>query len=117
MVVTQKQPVDEDHPTVQELVEAGYNVEQSIEAVVHSEKLEEALDYLLSLGGEGGIFQTSTSVLAEEKHQYWEQREAEFMEESQQERPLYAVHLYCPSSSLTANTSKQCHHYLLVLLD
>ena len=94
--VTQKQPVDEFHPTVQELVKAGYNVEQSIEAVEHSEKLEEALDYLLSLGGEGGMFQASTSVLAEEKHQYWEQREAEFMEESQQERPLYAVHLYCP---------------------
>ena len=119
--VTQKQPVDEDHPTVQELVEAGYNVEQSIEAVEHSEKLEEAMDYLLSLGGEGGIFQASTSVLAEEKHQYWEQREAEFMEESQQERPLYAVHLYCPSSSLTANTFLSdviaTHQAICVLLD
>ena len=84
--------MDEDHPTVQELVEAGYNVEQSIEAVEHSEKLEEAMDYLLSLGGEGGIFQASTSVLAEEKHQYWEQREAEFMEESRQERAGYVFH-------------------------
>ena len=113
--------MDEDHPTVQELVEAGYNVEQSIEAVEHSEKLEEAMDYLLSLGGEGGIFQASTSVLAEEKHQYWEQREAEFMEESQQERPLYAVHLYCPSSSLTANTFLSdviaTHQAICVLLD
>jgi len=115
--VTQKQPVDEDHPTVQELVGAGYNVEQSIDAVEHSEKLEEALDYLLRLGGEGGMFQASTSVLAEEKHQYQEEREVEFMEESQQERARYVFHLYCTYSSLTANTSKQCHHYLLVLLD
>jgi len=96
--VTQKQPVDEDHPTVQQLVEAGYNIEQSIEAVEHSEKLEEAMDYLLNLGGEGGMFQASTSVLVDEKHQYREQREAEFMEGSQQEKPLYVVHLYCPST-------------------
>ena len=99
--VTQKQPVDEFHPTVQELVEAGFNVEQSIEAVEHSEKPEEALDYLLSLGGEGGIFQASTSVLPEEKHLYREEREVEFMEESQQERALYVFHLYRHSSSLT----------------
>jgi len=106
--------VDEDHPTVQELVEAGYNVEQSIEAVEHSEKPEKALDYLLRFGGEEGIFQASTSVLAEGKHQYREEREAEFMEVSQQERVLYIFHLYCPSLSLTANASKRCHHYLLV---
>jgi len=92
--------VDEDHPTVQELVEAGYNVEQSIEAVEHSEKLEEAMDYLLSLGGEGGIFQTSTS----EKHQYWEEREAEFVEESRQERAGYVFHLYGHCLPLTVNT-------------
>ena len=86
--VTQKQPVDEFHPTVQELVEAGYNVEQSIEAVEHSEELEEAMDYLLSLEGEGGVFQSSASMLTEEKHRYQEEREIESMEESQQERVL-----------------------------
>jgi len=86
--------VDEFHPTVQELVEAGYNMEQSIKAVEHFEKLEEAMDYLLSLGGEGGIFQTSTSVSAEEEHQYKEEREAEFIDESPQERTLYVFHLY-----------------------
>jgi len=104
--VTQKQPVDEDNPTVQELVGAGYNVEQSIEAVEHSERLDEALDYLLNLGEEGGMFQASTLVLAEEKHQYREEREIEFMEESQQERAQYVLYLYCPSSSLTANASE-----------
>jgi len=87
--ITQKQPVDEFHPTVQELVGVGYNIEQSIEAVEHSEKLEEAMDYLLNLGGEGGMFQASTSVFAEEKHQYQEERGIEFMEESQQERAQY----------------------------
>ena len=104
--VTQKQPVYEDHPTVQELVGAGYNVEQSIEAVEHSEKLEEAMDYLLNLGGEGGMFQASTLLLAEEKHQYREEREIEFMEESQQERAQYVFYLSCPSSSLTTNASE-----------
>jgi len=86
--VTQKQPVDEFHPTVQELVEAGYNVEQSIEAVEHSEGLEEAMDYLLSLEGEGGVFQSSALRFAEEKRQYQEEREVEFMEETRQERVL-----------------------------
>ena len=86
--VTQKQPVDEFHPTVQELVKAGYNVEQSIEAVEHSEELEEAMVYLLSLEGEGGVFQSSASMLTEEKHRYQEEREIESMEESQQERVL-----------------------------
>ena len=90
--VTQKQPVDEDHPIVQELVEAGFNVEQSIEAVEHSEEPAEALDYLLSLGGEGGIFQASTSALPEDEGLYREEREVEFMEESQQERALYVFH-------------------------
>jgi len=91
--VTQKQPVDEDHPTVQELVEAGYNIEQSIEAVEHSEKLEEAMDYLLNLEGEKGIFQTSTMVLAKEEDQNWEEREVEFMNMPQQEGALYVFHL------------------------
>jgi len=98
MHVTQKQYINEFHPVVQELARAGYNVEQSIKAVEHSEELEGALDYLLSLGGEGGIFPTLTSVLAEEEKQYWEEREAEFMEESQKEEPLYVFH---PHVSLT----------------
>lgn len=86
--------MDEDHPTVQELVRAGYNVEQSTEAVEHSEELKEAMDYLLSLEGKKGIVQSSISMLAKEEHQYWEEREIEFVEESQQERPLYVFHLY-----------------------
>ena len=72
--VTQKQLVDEDHPTVQELVEAGYNVEQSIEAVEHYERLEEAMDYLLRTEGEGRIFQTSMSVSSKRKQRYQEER-------------------------------------------
>lgn len=55
--ITQKQPVDEFHPTVQELIEVGYGVKQSVEAVERHEGLEEAMDYLLSLAKEGGVFQ------------------------------------------------------------
>ena len=83
--------MDEDHPTVQELVEAGYNIEQSIEAVEHSEKLEKAMDYLLNLEGENGIFQTS--ALAKEEDQNWEEREVEFMNMPQQEGALYVFYL------------------------
>ena len=76
--VIQKQPVDEYHPTVQQLLEAGYDVEQSIEAVEHNESLEGAMDYLLSLEGEGEIFHRSTH---DEGHQYSEEREMELVEE------------------------------------
>ena len=44
--ITQKQPVDEFHPTVQDLIEVGYSVKQSVEAVERHKGLEEALDYL-----------------------------------------------------------------------
>ena len=81
--VTQKQPVDEYHPTVQQLLEAGYDVEQSIEAVEYHEVLEGAMDYLLNLEEEGEIFHRSTQ---DEGHQYPEEREMEFVEESQEER-------------------------------
>ena len=81
--VTQKQPVDEYHPTVQQLLEAGYDVEQSIGAVKHNENLEGAMDYLLILEGEGEIFHGSTQ---DEGHRYSEKREMELVEESQEER-------------------------------
>ena len=83
--VTQKQPVDEYHPTVQQLLEAGYDVEQSIEAVEHQDSLEGAMDYLLSLEGEGEIFHRST---LDEEYWYLEEREMEFLEESQEERAM-----------------------------
>ena len=83
--VTQKQPVDEYHPTVQQLLEAGYDVEQSIEAVEHHESLEGAMDYLLSLEEEGEIFHRSTQ---DEGHLHSEEREMEFVEESQEERAM-----------------------------
>ena len=83
--VTQKQPVDEFHPTVQELVETGYSLEQSIEAVEHHEEVEGAMDYLLSLGGGGEIFQVSES---DEGHQYQEERRMEVVEESQEEKEV-----------------------------
>ena len=83
--VTQKQPVEEYHPLVQQLLEAGYDVEQSIEAVEHHESIEGAMDYLLSLGGEGEIFHKST---LDEEHQYPEERKMEFVEESQKERAM-----------------------------
>ena len=92
--VTQKQPVDEFDPTVQQLVEAGYNVNQSIEAMERYEGLEEAMDYLLSLEGEGGTFWVS--MPGKEELQYPEKREVEFMEESQEERIL-CVFLDCHS--------------------
>ena len=76
--VTQKQPVDEYHPTVQQLLEAGYDVEQSIGAVEHNENLEGAMDYLLNLEGEGEIFHGSTH---DEGHRYSEEREIELVEE------------------------------------
>lgn len=82
--VTQKEAVDEYHPTVQQLVDAGYNVEQSINAVEHHEGLEEAMDYLLNLEEGGEIFQATTSVLAVERHQYREEGGTE--EESRYER-------------------------------
>lgn len=41
-----QEPIDEDHPIVQDLVSAGYSVEESIDAVERCETLEEALAYL-----------------------------------------------------------------------
>ena len=84
--VTQKEPVDEYHPTVQQLLDAGYDVEQSIEAVERHEGVQEAMDYLLSLEGGGEIFQATTSVLPVERHQYWEEGVME--EEQQYERKV-----------------------------
>ena len=60
-------------------------MEQSIEAVEHHESLEGAMDYLLSLEGEGEIFHRST---LDEGHQYPEERKMEFVEESQEERAM-----------------------------
>ena len=62
-------------------------MEQSIEAVEHQDSLEGAMDYLLSLEGEGEIFHRST---LDEGHRYPEEREMEFVEESQEERTMYA---------------------------
>ena len=81
--------MDEFHPTVQELIGAGYNLQQSIDAVEHSEELEGALNYLMSIEGEAGVFQASTLVLDKKKRWYREEREADIIEESQQERVLY----------------------------
>ena len=41
-----QEPVDEHHSVVQDLVSAGYNVEQSIHAVEKRETLEAAMEYL-----------------------------------------------------------------------
>ena len=76
--VTQKEAVDEYHPTVQQLVDAGYNMERSIDAVEHYEVLEEAMDYLLNLEEGGEIFHGSTSVLPVERHQYQEEEESQY---------------------------------------
>ena len=81
--------MDEFHPTVQELIEAGYNLQQSIDAVEHSEELEGAFDYLMSIEGEGGIFQASTFVLDKKERLYRKEREVDIMEKSQQEGVLY----------------------------
>jgi len=81
--------VDEFHPTVQELIGAGYNLQQSIDAVEHSEELEGALDYLMGIEGEAGVFQASTLVLDKKKRWYREKREVDIIEESQEERALY----------------------------
>ena len=81
--VTQKQPVDEYHPIVQQLLEAGYDVQQSIEAVERHESLERAMNYLLFLEGDGGIFHRS---ILDEEHWYQEEREMEL--ESQEERAM-----------------------------
>ena len=83
--IVYKQPVDEFHPTVQQLIELGYDVQQSFEAVEHHESLEGAMDYLLSLEEEGEIFHRST---LDEGHRYPEEREMEFVEESQEERAM-----------------------------
>ena len=81
--VNQKQLVDEFHPTVKQLVEAGYSVEQSIDAVEHCEGLEGAMDYLLSPTRNGGIFQTSV-----ENHQKCEEKGEEPLVEFQHERVM-----------------------------
>ena len=81
-LTTQIQPVDEFHPTVQELIEVGYSVKQSVEAVKHHEGLEEAMDYLLSLAKEGGVFQPSKS---DEGHQ---ERGINLVTETQQETAM-----------------------------
>ena len=83
--IVYKQLVDEFHPIVQELNEAGYSVEQSIEAVEQHEELERAMDYLLNLEEEGEIIQTSTS---DEEHQYQEERVVEPVEDSHQESEM-----------------------------
>ena len=57
--ITEKQLVNAFHPVVQELVKAEYSLDQSIEAVEYDERLEEAMDYLLSCKEEGVIFQSS----------------------------------------------------------
>lgn len=80
--LSQKQPVDEFHPTVQELVEAGFSMEKCIEAVEHYETLEEAMDYLLSREGKGGIFQEL--LISERQHQHG----AEMEDKSQQQRAM-----------------------------
>lgn len=80
--IVYKQLVDEFHPIVQELNEAGYSVEQSIEAVEQHEELERAMDYLLNLEEEGETIQTSTS---DEEDQYQEERVVEPVEDSHQE--------------------------------
>ena len=67
----------------------------------HSEEPAEALDYLLSLGGEGGIFQASTSALPEEEHQYREGREVEFSH-SKREHSMYFI---CMSFFFTDHNS------------
>ena len=82
-LTAQIQPVDEFHPTVQELIEVGYSVKQSVEAVKHHEGLEEAMDYLLSLTKEGGVFQPSKS---DEGHQ--EERGISLVTETQQETTM-----------------------------
>ncbi len=41
-----QEQVDENHPVVQDLVSAGYTVEQSIDAVEKYEILDAAMDYL-----------------------------------------------------------------------
>jgi len=83
--------VDEFHPTVQELIGAGYNLQQSIDAVEHSEELEGAFDYLMSIEEEGGIFQASTFLLDKKERLYREERELDIIEESQEERVLYVI--------------------------
>ena len=64
----------------QVLVEAGYNVEQSIHAVEHDDRLEGAMDYLLQSEKGGEIFQVSDS-----NEEYWAQG-VELLVDSQQER-------------------------------
>ena len=78
--IIKKQRVDEFHPTVQMLVEAGYRVEQSIRAVEHDDRLEGAMDYLLQSEKGGGIFRVSAS-----NEEYWA-RGMELLVDSQQER-------------------------------
>ena len=79
--ITKKQCVDAFHPTVQELVEVGYSVEQSIHAVEHDDRLEGALDYLLQSTSGGEIFQASSTSYEE-----YRAREMELLVDSQQDR-------------------------------
>ena len=81
--------MDEFHPTVQELIGAGYNLQQSIDAVEHSEELKGAFDYLMNIEEEGGIFQASTSLSDKKERLYQEERVVDIIEESQQEGVLY----------------------------
>ena len=78
--ITKKQRVDEFHPTVQVLVEAGYSMEQSIHAVEHDDRLEGAMDYLLQSTRKGGIFHVSAS------NEEYRARRMELLVDSQQER-------------------------------
>ena len=50
--ITIRQPINESHPDVQSLVEAGFTAEKSIEAIELCDSVSAAMDYLMSSGNE-----------------------------------------------------------------
>lgn len=70
-----RQAIDEFHPHVQTLLEAGYDLESSIEAVDRFGDVEVAMNYLDSRdedSSEEGTFQPMTSEDMEGTEETWE---------------------------------------------
>ena len=69
--IVKRLAIDQSHPVVQELIDADYSLEESIDAVERFGKLGPAMDYLdrKDDSNEGGVFQASDQQpFAAEEH-------------------------------------------------
>ena len=65
-MIIHKQPIHEEHSEVQELIEAGYNKNESITAIERWGTAEEAMEHLLVVAESDGIFVPTAPEQAKE---------------------------------------------------